>query len=97
MNTVDRSIEPVGPPRLLDLIDALLAGQIDFPAFESEYYQAFLLWDDEDVEARILSWYAEVHEKLDWTTPQPSADERSYGWIDEKEFLAWLSEHRRAL
>jgi hypothetical protein len=77
-----------------ELIDKLLAGRMPFAEFQRAYSDRFI---DENAcsEFRVeeVDHYGAVHEKAEWTTPSPTDEDRSYGWIDPAEFKAWLEIH----
>jgi hypothetical protein len=35
-------------------------------------------------------WYGVVHERIEWTRAEPSAQEKAFGWTSIDEFRAWL-------
>lgn len=81
--------------RMLEMIDDLLAGRSSFDDFASTYYDFFLYEvPDKVLTNDVLDFFGAVQEKLDWTDKKPDALSRSYGWIDEEEFVVWLRKQR---
>jgi hypothetical protein len=73
------------------LIDGYLAGSITFETLESQFSPAYLFMPEEafpDVETEV--WYGVIHERLEWTRAEPSAEEKAFGWTSIHEFRAWL-------
>lgn len=84
-------------PNSLEALDALiagfLAGTMPFTTLESSYAPEFLFLPEEafpDVEAEV--WYGVVHERIERTAPDPSAEAKQFGWMSVDEFRAWLEE-----
>jgi len=77
------------------MIDRLLSGSWSVEDFRRAYYFFWL----EQVPADVLSDEAEqffwaIQEKLDWTTREPTSEERQYGWLTEDEYVDWVKLHR---
>jgi hypothetical protein len=73
------------------LIDGYLAGSIPFQTLESQFSPCYLFMPEEafpDVETEV--WYGVVHERIEWTRAEPSAEEKAFGWTSIDEFRAWL-------
>jgi hypothetical protein len=76
---------------LLQLIEAFLAGRIDFLAFQKAYSRIFIDEIPEGVlPSNELSFFGDIHEKAEWTTSNPPQQDRTNGWIDERQFREWL-------
>jgi hypothetical protein len=77
------------------LIDDYLAGAIPFATLESRFSPTYLFMPEEafpDVQTEV--WYGVVHERIEWTSPAPSDEERAFGWMSIDEFRAWLEATR---
>jgi hypothetical protein len=77
------------------LIDGYLAGSIPFQTLESQFSPAYLFMPEEafpDVHAEV--WYGVVHERIEWTRPDATAEERARGWMSIDDFRAWLETTR---
>jgi len=77
------------------LIDGFLAGSIPFGTLESQFSPAYLFMPDDsfpDVETEV--WYGVVHERIEWTRAEPTAEEKAFGWMSIDEFRAWLETTR---
>ncbi len=86
---------PASAKRDLDaLIERYLAGDLSFVAFQRAYSSRFID-DNACVEFSVeeVDHYGAVHEKAEWTSQSPNAEDRSYGWIDPAEFKWWLGVH----
>ena len=65
------------------MIDRLLAGTWTV----DEVPRGVLSDDDEE-------FFSDVQEKLDWTAPSPTEDEREHGWLTHEEYVDWVRLHR---
>jgi hypothetical protein len=84
--------------KLVQLIDAFLAGGMGFPAFQEAYSKHFIdEMPDDALSPDELGLFGEVHEKAEWTAPKPPKDDRAHGWMDIGEFREWLRNRRQAL
>jgi hypothetical protein len=75
------------------LIDGYLAGTTPFETLESRFAPCYLFMPEEafpDVETEV--WYGVVHERIEWTTAEPSDEQRSFGWMTIADFRIWLEE-----
>lgn len=75
------------------LIDGYLAGRTPFETLESRFAPCYLFMPEEafpDVETEV--WYGVVHERIEWTTAEPTPEQKSFGWMSVGEFRAWLEE-----
>lgn len=75
------------------LIADFLAGAIPFDALASRFAPAYLFMPEEafpDVQTEV--WYGVVHERIEWTSPAPSEEERAFGWMSIDDFRAWLQD-----
>jgi hypothetical protein len=73
------------------LIDGYLAGTTSFETLESQFSPCYLFLPEDafsDVETEV--WYGVVHERIEWTTAEPSPEQKSFGWMSVGEFRAWL-------
>jgi len=73
------------------LIDGYLAGSTPFETLEAQYSPCYLFLPDEafpDVETEV--WYGVVHERIEWTTAEPSPEQKRFGWMTHAEFRTWL-------
>jgi hypothetical protein len=78
---------------LTDLVLQLISGGLSVPQFRDRYYDFYLEEVPDDVMSdRDYEFFGKLHEKLDWTGPCPSHEERSWGWIDYAEYIAWAKE-----
>jgi hypothetical protein len=80
---------------LLDMIKKLLSGEWSVEEFEGQYYTFFL----EGVPSGSLSdddsaFFAAVQERLDWTSRNPTSEERDHGWLTDEEYVQWLRTER---
>ena len=78
---------------LLKLVQQVAHGGWPVHEFEHAYGDYWI----EDLPDGALSeadfdFFAAIHEKLEWTGRDPSAESRQSGWIDYEEFRAWVSE-----
>jgi len=64
------------------MIDRLLAG-----AWTVDEGPRGVLSDDEE-------FFSDVQEKLDWTAPSPTEDEKEHGWLTHEEYVDWVRLHR---
>jgi len=82
--------------RLEALVEAFRAKRLDLTGFQREYSACYA---DENADAGFtpeqVDFYGTIHEKAEWTTAAPSSEARSYGWLDEDGFRAWLEAHLR--
>jgi hypothetical protein len=88
--------EPGRVPALDRLIDAYLGGSASFDAFAAEYGVCYIDLPDDafpDVDAEV--WYGVLHERIEWTAPDPDPESRAYGWISADEFRQWLEPYVR--
>jgi hypothetical protein len=79
------------------LIDDYLAGSISFQTLESQFSPCYLFMPEDafpDVETEV--WYGVVHERIEWTRAEPTAEEKAFGWMSIDEFRAWLETTRAA-
>lgn len=81
---------------LLNKINKLINSEWDVPMFEKEYYHFYLdkvpsdkLTDSE------TNFFGLVQEKLEWTSENPSEEEKGYGWADYKTYTEWLRNNTR--
>ena len=82
---------------LLNKINMLLSGKWDVSKFESEYYNYYL----DQVPSKLLTnneidFFGLVQEKLDWTSPNPTEEERKNGWADHNVYKNWLRNNMEA-
>lgn len=83
-------------PALDRLIDAYLGGTASFDAFAAEYGVCYIDLPDDafpDVDTEV--WYGVLHERIEWTAPDPDPESRVYGWISADEFRQWLEPYVR--
>ena len=88
--------EPGKVEALDRLIDAYVGGSASFDAFAAEYGVCYIDLPDDafpDVDAEV--WYGVLHERIEWTAPDPAAESRSHGWISIDEFRQWLESYLR--
>lgn len=74
-----------------ELIDGYLAGSLPWESLESLYGPRYLYLPEEsfaDVEAEV--WYGVVHERIEWTAPDATEEQRERGWMSVADFRAWL-------
>ena len=75
----------------MSMINRLIDGVWNVTEFRENYYDYFIEDTIEDnLTESELEFFGEIHEKLDWTDKNPSNEDRSYGWIDEKEYVVWV-------
>lgn len=82
--------------QLDDIMERYLEGHSTFAEFQRAYSACYI--DDQadaDFTHEEVDHYGAVHEKAEWTSPSPTAEDRSYGWIDPSEFKTWLEIHER--
>lgn len=79
---------------LLEKINNLIDGTWHVPEFEREYYRYYLdevpnnaLNEREDL---FFGW---VQEKLDWTSENPSEEEKKFGWFNHIEYIDWVKQN----
>ena len=75
------------------LIGGFLAGTTGWETLEAQYSPVYLFLPDEafpDVETEV--WYGVVHERIEWTTAEPSPEQKTFGWMTHAEFRGWLEE-----
>ena len=48
---------------------------------------------DEDMSRSEREFFNAIQEKLDWVDENPDDESRGFCWIDNIQFLNWLSEH----
>jgi hypothetical protein len=82
-------------PDSLDTLDRLigdyLTGAIPFQTLEARFSPCYLFLPEDafaDVETEV--WYGVIHERIEWTAPAPSPEEKAFGWMSIDEFRAWL-------
>jgi hypothetical protein len=73
------------------MINRLLAGAWTVDEFRRAYYDFWL----EEVPHGILSddeeeYFSGVQEKLDWTSPAPTDEEKQHGWLTPEEYVDWV-------
>ncbi len=70
--------------------------QMSLRDFQRAYSACFA---DENADAKFspaeVDHYGQIHEKAEWTAAAPSAEERSFGWLDEQGFRSWLEAHMK--
>jgi hypothetical protein len=74
------------------LIAGFLAGTTPFETLEAQFSPCYLFLPDDafpGVEAEV--WYGVVHERIEWTTAEPSPEQKEFGWMSHAEFRAWLA------
>ena len=76
---------------LAEMIDRLTSGEWSVEDFRRAYYDYWL----EEVPTDLLSpeeetFFSALQERLDWTTEQPTEEERRHGWINEQEYTDWV-------
>jgi len=81
---------------LRDMIDRLLAGETTF----DEFARTFGIYYYEHLPVAVMrspaaTFVSDVLEKLEFTTTNPTAEERAEGWIDERDFVDWLRRERQ--
>jgi hypothetical protein len=81
---------------LRGMIDRLLAGETAFGDFE----RAFGIYYYEQLPVAVMrssaaTFVSNVLEKLEFTTANPTAEERMEGWIDDRDFVDWLRHERQ--
>jgi len=75
-------------------MEAFLAEEMTFETFQQAYSSCYA--DDEGdatFSPEEVDHYGVVHEKAEWTTENPTAEERRYGWVTPGEFREWLLMH----
>ncbi len=84
--------------RLLDgLIQDVLDERLSMGQFQREYARKFIEeMPDDALTSAELEQYGAVHEKAEWTTRNPPAEDRAVGWMDALGFRNWLQNHRPA-
>lgn len=77
---------------LWELINLLTKKDYTVEVFRDKYYDFYLedvpddaLTDDESV------LFGSIHEKLDWVDENPNEESRSFGWINNEEFIIWVN------
>lgn len=81
--------------QLINRIDKLLDGTYSVDEFREHYYFFFL--DDVPDEAlndEELEFFSDIQEKLDWTDKNPDDESRSFGWINNEEYIQWLKDYK---
>jgi hypothetical protein len=70
--------------------------EIGFDEFETLFNHLFIeVVPDGSLTEDELAYFGEVNEKLMWTSPDPTALDRTFGWLDAVEFREWLANHSR--
>jgi hypothetical protein len=81
---------------LLNKINKLINKDWDVPTFEKEYYQFYLEKVPQDsLTTSEVNFFGLVQEKLDWTSKNPSEEEKGYGWADHETYIKWLKNNTR--
>ena len=76
---------------LIKKIEKLLNSEIDVSEFEKNYYLFFIeTVPDNALSDEEFDFFGEIQEKLDFVSEQPSDEERSYGYINHKEYIELL-------
>ena len=76
---------------LSEKINKLINGKYTVPQFEKEYYFYFIeKVPDEALTEEENLFFGEVQEKLDWTSEDPTEEEKKLGWMNHKEYVEWL-------
>lgn len=79
----------------MSLVDRLVSGDLSVPQFREAYYDFYVEEVPEDAMSdRDYEFFGGLQEKLDWTSPFPSDDERVWGWIDYEEYVGWVKRER---
>lgn len=82
--------------KLDEIMAAFLGGAMSFEEFQHRYSACYI---DEEADAAFspeeVDHYGAVHDKAEWTTQAPTAEERGYGWVTPTEFREWLTVHER--
>ena len=80
---------------LLQLIDALLDGAMDFGTFEAAFYDRFHEEGAADaLDGASFDFLAMVAEALEYCAPAPDAESIRYGYVTPTQFEAWLRGQR---
>jgi len=78
---------------LLRLVQRVAHGGWPVQEFERAYGEYWVEdLPDGGLSEADFDFFAAVHEKLQWTGRDPSAESRQSGWIDYEEFRGWLGE-----
>jgi hypothetical protein len=77
---------------LLDMISNVISGFWTVEKFRSKFYDYYLEEvPEEGMHEYDYNFFGMVQQKLDWTDRIPDNESRSVGWVDESEFITWLS------
>lgn len=75
----------------IEKINNLISNKWTVPEFEKEYYNYYLEQIPEgSLTLPQSTFFGLVQEKLDWTSKNPSDEEKKDGWFDYSEYIEWL-------
>lgn len=75
---------------LLEKIKNLLNGVLSVEDFRKDYYFFELDVPNDAMTEQDTMFFADVREMLDWTDKNPDQKSRSYGWIDNSEYIEYV-------
>ena len=80
--------------RLESLIKSFEAGTLPFEDFSREFSDTYLDGAEDLPDSDATRMFDAIHERLEWTTASPPAEDRAYGWGDPSDFRKWLASLR---
>lgn len=79
---------------LIEKINNLVNGNWSVSKFEEEYYKYFLNEvPDMALTTNEMDFFGLVQERLDWTGPNPTMEEKKEGYLDYQEYTEWLKKN----
>lgn len=76
---------------LMKQIDELLEGNLTFKEFERDFWSYFLKnVSSKDLTEEENDFFSEIQETFDWTSENPTDEERGYGYLDWQQFIRFV-------
>lgn len=85
--------------KLFSWVEELLSKRLTVEQFEAKFYLYYVDEVPEDALSETEDdFFFSIQEKLDFTAEAPSQVDRSYGWIDHNDYVAFVrSEYEKFL
>jgi len=83
--------------QLDQLVAEYLEERIALPEFQARFSSLFVdEIPDTALDEQQWEFYGAIHEKAEWTAPDPPTQDKRDGWLSADEFRAWLRSHVRS-
>jgi hypothetical protein len=78
------------------MVDGFVQRELSFDGFARAYSDQFLeRIPDESLSRDEWEYFGAIHERIEWTGPHPTDEERKLGWMSVEELRLWLVDHIR--